>query len=186
MAKKDAKVAQEQQEVVATQEQQEVVDQPTNEQKPFKKKFHKGDNKEKGVIPFKNVPEHIARVSVLLINNAELRRFTAIAIRNYLLQKGVVEPGNIYIKFGASKFSVINNGLVLQYRYTEQFFLNALVAAFPSFAASANRAIDNLCQVELEKCTNEVVDNDAIKAIVEDNKLHIKQQPENVVAEVEE
>ena len=185
MAKKDAKVAKEQQEVVVAQEQ-EAVDQPTNAQKPFKKKFHKGGNKEKGTIPFKNVPEHIARVSVLLINNAELRRFTAIAIRNYLLQKGIVEPGVIYIKFGASKFSVINNGLVLQYRYTEQFFLNALVAAFPSFAASANKAIENLCQTELEKSTSEVVDNNAVKDIVENNKLHIEQQPENVVSEVED
>lgn len=186
MAKKDAKVAKEQQEVVATQEQQEVVEQQPNAQTPSKKKFHKGDNKEKGIIPFKNVPEHIARVSVLLINNAELRRFTAIAIRNYLLQKNIVEPGNIYIKFGAAKFTVHNNGLVSQYRYTEKFFLNALAAAFPSFAASANRAIDNLCEIEFAQNYADVVDNDVVKDIVETNKLHIDQQPENVVAENEE
>lgn len=186
MAKKDAKVAKEQQEVVATQEQvqEQVVEQPA--QKPFKKKFKKSDNKEKGVIPFKNIPEHIARVSVLLINNAELRRFTAIAIRNYLLQKGIVEPGNIYIKFGASKFTVHNNGLVSQYRYTEKFFLNSLAAAFPSFAASANRAIDNLCEIEFAQNAEDVIDNDVVKDIVEENKLHIDQQPENVVAEAEE
>lgn len=185
MAKNAAKAAKEQQEVVAAQEQVQEQPQVANAQKPFKKKFNKGDNKEKGIIPFKNVPEHIARVSVLLINNAELRRFTAIAIRNYLLQKDIVEPGNVYIKFGAAKFTVHNNGLVSQYRYTEKFFLNALVAAFPSFAASANRAIDNLCQIELEKCTDEVVDNAAVAAIVEDNKLHIDQQPENVSTDVE-
>lgn len=165
MTKKDAKIAQEQQEVVATQEQPQVV---------------KTEKTAKGRIPFRNVPEHIARVSVLLINNAELRRFTAIAIRNYLLQKGIAKPGNVYVKFGASKFSVINNGLVSQYHYTEQFFLNALVAAFPSFAASANRAIDNLCKIELAKSTNEVVDKEVVEQIVEDNKLHIDQQPENV------
>lgn len=185
MAKKDAKVAKEQQEVVATQEQQEVVEQVVETKKPFKKKFNKGDNKEKGVIPFKNIPEHIARVSVLLINNAELRRFTAIAIRNYLLQKDVVEPGNIYIKFGAGKFTVHNNGLVSQYRYTEKFFLNALAAAFPSFAASANRAINNLCEIEFAQNAEDVIDNDVVKDIVEDNKLHIEQQPENV-AETED
>lgn len=185
MAKNAAKAAKEQQEVVAAQEQVQEQVQIADGRKPFKKKFNKGDNKEKGIIPFKNVPEHIARVSVLLINNAELRRFTAIAIRNYLLQKGIVEPGNIYIKFGASKFSVINNGLVLQYRYTERFFLNALVAAFPSFAASANKAIENLCQVELEKSTSDVVDSQIVEEIVEDNKLHIEQQPENVVTDVE-
>lgn len=180
MAKKNAEVAtQETQEVVA-QEQNQVVEQPANTtRKPFKK-FNKGAKTEKGIIPFKNVPEHIARVSVLLINNAELRRFTAIAIRNYLLQKGVVEPGNVYIKFGASKFSVINNGLVLQYRYTERFFLNALVAAFPSFAASANKAIENLCQTEFEKNTSDIVDKSAVEEIVEANKQHIDQQPENV------
>lgn len=186
MAKKNATAAKEQpQEVVAAQEQQEVVEQQPNAQKPFKKKFHKGDNKEKGIIPFKNVPEHIARVSVLLINNAELRRFTAIAIRNYLLQKGIVEPGNIYIKFGAGKFTVHNNGLVSQYRYTEKFFLNALAAAFPSFAASANRAIDNLCEIEFAQNAEDVIDNDVVKDIVEDNKLHIDQQPENVVDDCE-
>ena len=185
MAKKDAKAVKEQQEVVAAQEQVQEQPQVANAQKPFKKKFEKGSKTEKGTIPFKNIPEHIARVSVLLINNAELRRFTAIAIRNYLLQKGIVDPGNIYIKFGASKFSVINNGLVLQYRYKEQFFLNALVAAFPSFAASANKAIENLCQVEFEKNTSDIVDKSVVEEIVENNKLHIDQQPENI-AEVEE
>ena len=185
MAKKDAKAVKEQQEVVAAQEQVQEQVQIANAQKPFRKKFEKGVKTEKGTIPFKNVPEHIARVSVLLINNAELRRFTAIAIRNYLLQKGIVDPGNIYIKFGASKFSVINNGLVLQYRYKEQFFLNALVAAFPSFAASANKAIENLCQVEFEKNTSDIVDKSVVEEIVENNKLHIDQQPENI-AEVEE
>lgn len=185
MAKNAAKAAKEQQEVVAAQEQIQEQVQIVDGKKPFKKKFNKGDNKEKGIIPFKNVPEHIARVSVLLINNAELRRFTAIAIRNYLLQKDIVEPGNIYIKFGAAKFTVHNNGLVSQYRYTEKFFLNALAAAFPSFAASANKAIQNLCQVELEKNMEDVVDADTVAAIVEDNKLHIDQQPENVVTDVE-
>ena len=185
MAKNAAKAAKEQQEVVTAQEQVQEQVQVVDGKKPFKKKFEKSNNKEKGVIPFKNIPEHIARVSVLLINNAELRRFTAIAIRNYLLQKDIVEPGNIYIKFGAAKFTVHNNGLVSQYRYTEKFFLNALAAAFPSFAASANRAIDNLCRVELEKNMEDIVDNNIVAAIVEDNKLHIDQQPENVVAEVE-
>ena len=168
MAKKDAKVAQEQQEVVATQEKPQV----TESKKPVK-----------GKLPFKNVPEHIARVSVLLINNAELRRFTAIAIRNYLLQKGIAKPGTVYIKFGARKFTVINNGLVSQYVYTEQFFLNALVAAFPSFAASANKAIENLCQVELEKSTADIVDKSAVEEIVESNKQHIDQQVENLEVE---
>lgn len=183
MKKKDAETVAQETVVEAAQEQAQVVEQPTDgKRKPFKK----GKKTEKGIIPFKNVPEHIARVSVLLINNAELRRFTAIAIRNYLLQKGIVEPGNVYIKFMANKFSVINNGLVLQYRYTEQFFLNALVAAFPSFAASANRAIENLCEIELAKSTNEVVDKETVEAIVEANKLHIEQQNENVETEVEE
>lgn len=167
MTKKDAKIAQEQQEVVATQEKQQV-----ESKKPVK-----------GKLPFKNVPEHIARVSVLLINNAELRRFTAIAIRNYLLQKGIAKPGTVYIKFGARKFTVINNGLVSQYVYTEQFFLNALVAAFPSFAASANKAIENLCQVELEKSTADIVDKSAVEEIVESNKQHIDQQVENLEVE---
>lgn len=165
MAKKDAKPAVQENVETAAQEQPQVV---------------KTEKTAKGRIPFRNVPEHIARVSVLLINNAELRRFTAIAIRNYLLQKEIVKPGNVYVKFGASKFSVINNGLVSQYHYTEQFFLNALVAAFPSFAASANRAIDNLCEIELAKSTSEVVDKEVVEQIVEDNKLHIDQQPENV------
>lgn len=168
MAKNAAKVAKEQQEVVATQEKQQVVE----SKKPVK-----------GKLPFKNVPEHIARVSVLLINNAELRRFTAIAIRNYLLQKNIAKEGTVYIKFGARKFTVINNGLVSQYRYTEKFFLNALVAAFPSFAASANRAIENLCQVELEKSTADIIDKQEVEEIVDSNKLHIDQQLENIEVE---
>lgn len=137
----------------------------------------------KGQLPFKNVPEHIARVSVLLIHNAELRRFTAIGIRNYLIQKNMVKEGSVYIKFLPSKFAVNNNGLNTEYSYTEQFFLNALVAAFPSFAASANKAIDNMCRVECETSADALVDKAAVDAIVESNVLHIDQQPENLQVE---
>ena len=137
----------------------------------------------KGQLPFKNVPEHIARVSVLLIHNAELRRFTAIGIRNYLIQKGMVKEGSVYIKFLPSKFAVNNNGLNTEYSYTEQFFLNSLVAAFPSFAASANKAIDNMCRVECETSADALVDKAAVEAIVESNVLHIDQQPENLQVE---
>lgn len=137
----------------------------------------------KGQLPFKNVPEHIARVSVLLIHNAELRRFTAIGIRNYLIQKNMVKEGSVYIKFLPSKFAVNNNGLNTEYSYTEQFFLNALVAAFPSFAASANKAIDNMCRVECETSADALVDKAAVEAIVESNVLHIDQQPENLQVE---
>ena len=43
--------------------------------------------KQKKGYPFNNVPTHIARLSVLLINNAEIRRFTAIGIHNYLIKQ---------------------------------------------------------------------------------------------------
>ena len=127
----------------------------------------------KGQLPFKNVPEH----------NAELRRFTAIGIRNYLIQKGMVKEGSVYIKFLPSKFAVNNNGLNTEYSYTEQFFLNCLCAAFPSFSASAQKAIDNMCRVECQITADDIVDKSAVEAIVESNVLHIEQQPENLQVE---
>lgn len=122
---------------------------------------------------YARVPAHIANISILLINNAEIRRFTAIGIRNYLLQKGEVRPGSVYVKFLPSKFAVRNNGLGREYDYSEPFFLNALAAAFPSFAASANKAIDILCRTVMSCSADKAIDKEEVQAMIDSNLQHI-------------
>lgn len=122
---------------------------------------------------YARVPAHIANISILLINNAEIRRFTAIGIRNYLLQKGEVRPGSVYVKFLPSKFAVRNNGLGREYDYSEPFFLNALAAAFPSFAASANKAIDTLCRTVMSCSADKAIDKEEVQAMIDSNLQHI-------------
>lgn len=123
---------------------------------------------------YARVPAHIANISILLINNAEIRRFTAIGIRNYLLQKGEVRPGSVYVKFLPSKFAVRNNGLGREYEYSEPFFLNALAAAFPSFAASANKAIDTLCRTVMSCSADKAIDKEEVQAMLDSNLQHIE------------
>ena len=132
--------------------------------------------KQKKGYPFNNVPTHIARLSVLLINNAEIRRFTAIGIRNYLINNNIVKvkDDSMYIKFLANKFAVKCNGLKTEYSYAEPFFLNCFLAAFPSFAASANKAIENFCQEELGVDYTDVIDQVVIDSVTQDNLKHIK------------
>lgn len=137
--------------------------------------------KQKKRSPFNNVPTHIARVSVLLIHNAEIRRFTAIGIRNYLINNNLVKVknGSVYVKFLPSKFAVNNNGLNTEYSYTEPFFLNCFLAAFPSFAASANKAIENFYQEELGANYTDVIDQVVIDGVTQENLKHIEDLEEN-------
>lgn len=131
-------------------------------QKPVKDK----KPKVKGIAPAAaNYPEHIVAIALIIKNNAEIRRFTALGILNYLLQKGEIKGDNRYVSFKWNKFAVKCNGLMREYSYTEPFFINALVASFNSFSASAQRTIDAFCHKEMSVSINKAVDKEEVETI---------------------
>ena len=125
-----------------------------------------------------NYPKHIVELALIIKNNAEIRRFTAIGIINYLLQKGEIKGKSRYVSFKWNKFAVKCDGLMREYPYTEKFFLNALVASFASFSASAQRTIDTFCRTEYKSNIAEVCDKEAVDSIIDSNETY--QEKESV------
>lgn len=125
------------------------------------------NKKKKDSIPpvVSNFPEHIVQIALLLKNNAEIRRFTALGVLNYLLQKGEIAGEKRYVSFKWNKFAVKCDGLMREYFYSEPFFLNALVAAFSSFSASAQRTINNFCRKEMSVGIDKAVDQEEVNNI---------------------
>lgn len=105
----------------------------------------------------KGVPSHITELACIVKNNAQIRRFTAIGIINYLCQKGEISnisseeqakgKGN-YVNFLWNKFTVKSNGLSRDYHYTEKFFITALIGSFTSFAANSKEIIIDFLKKE--------------------------------------
>lgn len=115
----------------------------------------------------KYYPEHIVKLVNLIKSNRDIRRYTSLGILNYLYQKGVLikKEGKIgYVQFNWTKFKVNNNGLSIEYRYTEPFFINCLIASFTSFANAAQKTIGAFCSIELNEPFTE--DKDIIDTAV--------------------
>lgn len=130
--------------------------------------------KKKNALPpiVNKFPDHIVQIALLIKNNAEIRRFTALGILNYLLQKKEISGDSRYVSFKWNKFAVKCNGLMREYSYTEPFFLNALVAAFASFSASAQRTIDNFCKKEMSVGIAKAVDQEEVDNIATLNEQY--------------
>lgn len=140
--------------------------------KPNAKHF-KDKKKKDGLPPIAaNFPEHVVQIALLIKNNAEIRRFTALGILNYLLQKGEIRGDKRYVSFKWNKFAVKANGLMREYSYNEPFFLNALVAAFSSFSASAQRTIDAFCKKEMSVGITKAVDQEEVDNIAALNEQY--------------
>lgn len=132
-----------------------------------KKSFDRTIKTKRGEVDVKDLfPEHYIQIALIIKNNAEIRRFTSIGILNYLLQKGIIKGDKRYVSFKWNKFTVKCNGLVKEYSFNEPFFLNALVAAFSSFSASAQRTINNFCQEEMNTSLDKAVNVDEVNNIV--------------------
>lgn len=129
-------------------------------------KFTKEKNKDGIPAIADKFPTHVVQIALLLKNNAEIRRFTAIGILNWLLQKGEIVGEKRYVSFKWNKFAVKSNGLMREYSYNEPFFINALVASFSSFSASAQRVIDQFCKKEMSIDITKAVDQNEINNIV--------------------
>ena len=67
------------------------------------------DNSSKKVVPIDaaKFPEHIRNIGICLRYNADLRRFVAKAIINYLTQKGEINGNSKFVKFGYNKDKTI-------------------------------------------------------------------------------
>ena len=140
--------------------------------KPFKKPYNREKNADGLPAVVDNFPKHVVGIALLIKNNAEIRRFTALGILNYLLQKGEITGDHRYVTFKWNKFAVKANNLMREYSYNEPFFLNALVAAFSSFSASAQRIIDEFCRQEMSVGLNKAVDQDEVNDIVALNEQY--------------
>lgn len=154
----------------------EFIDHTSNEHNPhvivWGIRFNTNDRK--FINTLRHTPRHTLELSNILANNAEIRRFTALGIRNYLLQKGEVSKGAIFIKFRVNKFVVSNNGLNRDYNYDEPFFLNCLVASFTSFANFAQKTIEKFVrgqQIAID--WEEVIEQGTIDEIVASTEAHV-------------
>lgn len=165
-------------ETVATEETQVQTDEedtaaPIPETAKLNAKHIKDKKKKDGLPPVAaNFPEHVVQIALLIKNNAEIRRFTALGILNYLLQKGEIRGDKRYVSFKWNKFAVKANGLMREYSYNEPFFLNALVAAFSSFSASAQRTIDAFCKKEMSVGITKAVDQEEVDNIAALNEQY--------------
>ena len=131
------------------------------------KGFDKIINTKRGETKVKDIfSEHYIQIALIIKNNAEIRRFTSIGILNYLLQKGIIKGDKRYVSFKWNKFTVKCNGLIKEYSFNEPFFLNALVAAFSSFSASAQRTINDFCKKEMSVTIDKAIDVEEVNNIV--------------------
>ena len=132
----------------------------------------------KGGIPRHNlpaftnrIPDHTLAVALLVKNNAEIKRFTALNILNYLLQKGIIKGEHRYVVFKFDKFAVKCNGLTREFAYTEPFFINALVSAFTCLAHSAQKVIDTFVNAEITNV--EQINSDEQSAMIAETSKNI-------------
>lgn len=148
------------------EENKHVVLQKVNNIKS-KKPFIKGATKNLARA-FDNYPKHQIDLAIIILQNAEIRRFTALGILNYLTQKGEIDGNSKYVSFQYDKFAVKIDGLSREFRYTEKFFINCLLAAFTSFANSAAKTINTFINKEI-KDYNQQENVDEINSIIEAN-----------------
>lgn len=117
-------------------------------------------------------PQHIVELAMIIKNNAEIRRYTALGILNYLSQKGEINGVKKFVSFKYNKFKITVDGLSREYPYTEVFFLNALVAAFSSFSASAQKTIDIFCKNEFKKNISDKINEEEVNNVVALNQQY--------------
>ena len=127
-AKRQARLEQARQE-----EKQVLVEEPNEAVEEFKARF----------------PEHIRNIGICLRYNADLRRFVAKTIINYLRQKGEIDGDSIYVKFAYNKLSVIVNGLAREYYYSNKWFINCYIAGFKSLTDYVSKQINTFISVEM-------------------------------------
>lgn len=171
--------------IVDTETTPEVVSVEANKPRIPKKPIRKS----KGIPDSaQDYPPHFVAIALLCKNNTEIRRFTSLGILNYLLQKGEIKGKSRYVSFKWNKFAVKCDGLMREYSYNEPFFLNALVASFTSFSASAQRVINDFCKKEMSINIDKACDQDEVNDIVAmtEKYLHDKENSDKDIADEHE
>ena len=136
--------------------------------KPFVKSngnFHrpyKGNATENIDAIIERFGEFNVKIATLMKYNAEIRRFTALGILNWLTQKGVIKAKSKYVTFKWNKFVVRVDGLNKEFSYKEDFFINALVASFASLANYATFVINDFIKYEIEADAKDVLNSEDI------------------------
>ena len=124
----------------------------------------------------KGIPNHVVELAMIIHFNHGIRRHTALNILNYFIQQGIINADvdkDRYVDFSDwNKFAVVVNGLKREYSYREQFFINALVGAFKSFAEDSQKTIETFIAEEnkiihASSNDNEVNDDDNVKEEIE-------------------
>lgn len=115
----------------------------------------------KEIIPnIPGVPKANLEVIAIVMFNAGIRRFTALNIISYLKEVGILKKDSkAYVNFIWTKFQVKENGLATEYRYSELFFIKALVSAFTDFANASAENINEFCNnndIDVSRLNNAV------------------------------
>ena len=143
--------------------------------------------KVKGELPTfaKKMPEHYTNLVRIIKNNAEIRRFTALGILNWLTQKGIINGTKKYVTFKWNKFVVTTDGWSREFSYKEPFFINCLVASFSCFANTATAIIEDFVIKEITK--KDEINNDAAtniaKAIKDNTTFPVEGEHDTTVSD---
>ena len=109
--------------------------------------------------------EYNVKIATLMKYNAEIRRFTALGILNWLTQKNIIKAKSKYVTFKWNKFVVRVDGLNKEFSYKEDFFINALVASFASLANYATFVINDFIKYEIEADASDVLNSEDIDTL---------------------
>lgn len=118
-------------------------------------------------------PQHIVQMVLILKNNAEIRRFTALSIINYLTHNGDIDTPCKYVRFKWNKFVVKASGIQHEYAYTESWFIDAIIAAFTSFEYSAKHTIEMFLREEAHSSIDNVANAEHINELITAAKEHV-------------
>lgn len=116
----------------------------------------------------------------IIFNNADIKRYTSLAIINWLKQKGIITGNKVYISFYWNKFTVSVDGLNRDYSYNEPFFINCFVASFKIQANFVQKLIDGFVDEQFN-AEETVVNEDSIDSVMKasENKIENKSIFEN-------
>lgn len=109
----------------------------------------------------------------LFNNNAEVRRYVANAILNWLQQHNLLKkpnPTKKFVDFRIDKFTVITDGIRVDYEYTEPFFANCFCGGFVSFSADANKKFDKYLKEKIGITAEKAIDESEVNEII--NMIH--------------
>lgn len=107
-------------------------------------------------------PKHFTDMVLLLKNNAELRRFTALGILLQMHKNGI-SGEHEYVVFKWDKLSVIINGLAREYKYSEGFFVKSFIASLQCLVNEASSVMGEFVVKEMPEAAD--TDSDLYKGI---------------------